>query len=125
MQPREIDALIAEKIMEWSRYEEAFTEKWPIYNGWYNPANQQFQEPKFGTLPQFSTDPSASKQLRDRLRELGFDYSLGLTTDLLTNLKHYGCLLDDKEGLWKATANTEEMAVALASLKAFGVEVTK
>ena len=120
MQPREIDALIAEKIMEWSRYEEAFTEKWPIYNGWYNPANQQFQEPKFGTLPQFSTDPSASKQLRDQMRELEWQYTIGGAYGQPYIAKFW----KENGGDWIVSrSNTEEMAVALASLKAFGVEV--
>lgn len=60
MNNREINALVAEKAMGWRR----------IGTGWMRPNGTS------ADLPDFCDDPAASKQLEDRLFELGFTWSI-------------------------------------------------
>lgn len=87
---REIDALVAEKVMGKS----------------------------YDFLPQFSTDPAASKQLEEKLLALQF----AITIWMAPGVPH-SCKIGAPDGRgFNADGATKEMAVALAALKAVGVE---
>ena len=113
MTSREIDALIAEKVMGLNPSQDA-DDYWEYLN-----AEKQWRD-----VPEFSTDSAASKQLRDKMRADGWGYRI-VSHALLEPLS-YSCSFiaptDSSFGkvVW---ADTEEMAVALAALKATGVEV--
>lgn len=64
------------------------------------------------------TDPAASKQLRDKMRADGWNYSLHTESPI------FWCSFISFDGRgFIEDADTEEMAVALAALKAKGVEL--
>lgn len=75
--------------------------------------------------PLFTTDPVASKQLRDRMRGGGWMFefvdSKLIGTDPITYVARFRRWGSGADG--KATADTEEMSVALAALATLGVEV--
>lgn len=80
--------------------------------------------------PNFCTDPAESKRLRNHMQDMGWWCQLrnawhpkeGYTICWSVFVPH-GTGFNGHSGNWKSAA-TEEMAVALAALKAFGVEVS-
>lgn len=128
MTNREIDALVAERVMGWRlvtdsaelarmgyRTGPGFHDK-----GIYFAGEEWKACIECGNVPEFSADPAASKQLRDKMRADGFDYELNATKrdGIWATFSHPGTVED-----FTTYGDTEEMAVALAALKAFGVEV--
>lgn len=108
MTNREIDALIAEKI---TRHE---------CDNCGSMADCGCEVTNIGSgLPRFSTDPAASKQLRDKMRADGWLYFIS------AHLHDFACewWKPDTDGNFIEKSDTEEMAVALAALKAVGVEL--
>lgn len=146
MTNREIDALVAQHAMEWKwiprddgmgfllppdwrqmiskdgRAGWIYTPSCPgtnLIGGFFGKGEIIQKVPN--TAPYYSTDPAASKRLRDRMRELGWDFhrmDLGKFRRSIA-AKHNGqkwvtACVDDE---------SEEMADALVSLKALGVEI--
>ncbi len=111
---RAIDALVAEHAFGWTglyRMDNVHgVAGWP--GG--KKAHMAPQVP-----PAYSTDPAASKQLRDRMRELGWNFEMRWMSGY-----------NPWAQFWKrgsvaqiGESATEELAVALAALRALGVEV--
>lgn len=116
---RELDALIAEKVMGWKLdYEFADSIGAPTV-----PAlRDQYDE--WGMLPEFSTDISAAWQVVKRLADSGFNVTISRVLDWRDK---YECYLvkenwRDDERICKG-ADTAPLAICLAALKA--VEATQ
>lgn len=127
MTNRELDAAIAEKVMGEGR-PTSLPDYCRVSNGrmWRCLAQTPYQ-----WIPrEFSTDPAASKQLEDRLHQLGWNI-------ILRRPAEYGCAAEvycnygpcDLHGNTKheghgaeAKGPTTQSALALAALKVFGVE---
>lgn len=112
MSAREIDVLLAEIAMQWKRYDNPDGDFLP-HLGWDSDGA------RYGVCPNFSTDPAASYQLRQKIRELGWNYSLTV------NARGSCCVLKrgthDKDwGYSEADADTEMMTFALACCAALG-----
>lgn len=114
MTNREIDALIATKVMGWTP-----DAQHPNLRGlgWWEDSLGSYT----CELPKFSTDPTASKQLRDKMRADGYRFTLWdipATESLRVRCTIVKSILDGET--WQQVSDTEEMAVALAALKAVG-----
>ncbi len=130
MTNREIDAAIAEKVFGWiwddSRCRVC---GWAlVYAGDKSFAGCTRESCSMRPPPpvradsrwgHFSTDPISSKVLRGRMLELGWQFTLRSLFDGTFECTLYGI----GKGIKEAGAETEEMATALAALRAFGVEV--
>lgn len=112
---RAIDALIAEHCMGsfptgkgsefWRCYkQDAFTGEWHA--------------------PPYSADPAASKQARDKMRELGWAYSVDWLPEDMTGSPGVFCACFSRSSVktvHPANADAEQLAVALAILAALNV----
>lgn len=127
MSPREIDTLIAEKIMGWKWYRlgdikilrptDGWTaKKQPLADGTETPFEDNIAQGKY------STDPAASKQLRDHMRALGWRYRITCNESgsdvVLQKGQHSG------GGYFEAHSDTDESAFALAAISAVGTPVS-
>lgn len=140
MTHREIDALVAEHVMGWTVKEfSACTASaylsWNEYKylgtsiHWIRETGMYrvLDESKVGCqhvaiIPRYSTDPAACKQLRDRMRELGWSYTI--KTFLLWDDPHFECVFYGlRLGLEESVGTSEETAVAIAALAALGIKV--
>lgn len=128
---REIDALIAEKVMGWKWFQGSGN------NDLLDPGRERAalalgmlpgRNPERGTtpsrLPHYSTDSVESNQLVNAMRERGYAYSI--TDDredmrIEARFRKRGMALSCS--LFIALEETREMAVALAALRAIGVEL--
>lgn len=121
MSPRDIDALVAEHCMGWRVHfrntahyvlasEEGTTYQSPqaSVNSWHP-----------------STDPAASKQLRDKMHWEGWYYCIRLCDAFSGGDGKLYCHFykHDRDVSGEEWADTEEMAVALAALSAVGKPV--
>lgn len=121
MNAREIDALIAELAMGLCRWPDiGFTAE----QGWYHPEDPGREwatgdkGPYLGVLPHYSTDPAASYQLRQKMRELGWDFK---TMDLGARRRVIAHKYDGKKWLSPcADSDTEMESTALACCAALG-----
>ena len=138
---REIDALVAEKVMGWTLFEG------PDYTLVCDPdcsvdrpqrsvtvsrdettkraIPDRFPPGKHAWHP--STDPVASKQLRDEMRKRGWFWLLQLRQDSGACLMRFWRDSDDGEDVIEADANapTEERAICIAALRAIAGEERK
>lgn len=72
-------------------------------------------------LPHYSADPTASKQLRDKMREKGWSWSMIREQNVISvEFWPFG----DIGNFTERRADTEEMAVALAALATCGVDIS-
>lgn len=100
MTNREIDALIAEKVMAARKSNDP-----PGSMDWFPLA--------------YSADPAASKQLEEKLLALGFTITIWMAPGV-----PHSCKIGTPDGrAFKADGATKEMAGCLAALRAVGVEV--
>ncbi len=76
-------------------------------------------EPCVRRHPEYSTDPAASKQLREKLAEK-WDSTLGHANNHCFALWPKGTIDKYSQPTHLATSDTEELAVALCALKAVG-----
>lgn len=123
MDNREIDALIAENVMGHPKPKQLPN---VIYNrmrvGGWELSLITCSPPLWKALP-YSTDPVASKALRDRMRELG--WALVMSSSL--PLKYFVEFSKVVDNTWvgartyQSLSDTEEMAVVLAALAALGI----
>jgi hypothetical protein len=120
---RELDALVAEKLFgyQWthgSLYDLlAPADKLHAILGMNTIGRGENLAQNLNYVPDFTTDPWASKQVRERMRELGWMYIFHCED------VGYLCFLFLKGGcVAEASADTEERAVALAALRALGVK---
>lgn len=134
MTPREIDAKIAEVVMGLRLFvvDTAFGEG----HAWLPAGSDPAQCCTFGEgfprdvdLPRYSTDPVASKALREKLATGGWSWDFE-TERVGGELKFWFFIYKGNDGLINAVDDahegiheTEEMAVALCGLKAYRVEV--
>lgn len=113
MSPREIDVQIAIHVMQWNRWDDPGGDFLPD-QGW------NADGAKHGVCPDFSTDPAASKQLRDKMRADGWYIRVESTPQG----KSIGCLWKCGQ-VFTGRADTEEMAFAITALDATGKLVGK
>ena len=127
MTNREIDALVAEKVMGLQGVTNRLLGL-GVFRLEYGAGDTDEK------VPAYSTDPAASKQLRDKMLELGWSYQIGYgKTNIESSAgwkitRGFECRLVNMEAdvtRVSATADTEELAVALAALEAVGVEVDR
>jgi hypothetical protein len=132
---RELDALVAEKVMGWEPVNDPDTGLWwRVPKGGYNPSGFQSED----APPAYSTDIAAAWQVVEKI------------TRPLANIRNgewcldrlgYRCCEHDEDGVhgeWRCsfraykgeddewvhvTASTAPLAICLAALKACGVEV--
>ena len=114
-QLRKIDAVIAEKVMGWDVIENS---DWLIGRPRGNGTTEY--------VPRFTTDPAASKQVREKLAERFTILRLthtpnAFTTKFIFEVGQYGV----KRGRIRCDAATEELAVALCALQSIGIEVAE
>lgn len=152
MTNREIDALVAENVMGWKwiprndGYGFLLPPDWRqmltkdglsgwihtpscqttnLIGGFFGKGELTDKAPYGG--PRFSTDPAASKQLRDRMRELGYVVEIfnrvNGSTWCWIHPGEDGLNESNPREIPAISSDTEEMAVALAALFALGVEV--
>lgn len=122
MTNREIDIAIAEKVMGWKRYDDPNGDFLPD-QGWIGDLARN------GVCPFFSTDIVASKQLRDKVHADGWYWAMDGRHE--KDRAPFKSLIWRKaakpapaaENFFSAGSDTEQMAVALSVLKAYGVEV--
>lgn len=129
----EIDALVAEHIDGWRwvvddespyRFLAPVDHKptwWSFAKG-TEPIGKVHSTP---TIPRYSTDPAASKALRDKMRAEGYGYTIDFAPDnsgtpLIMRASFHRSHEDE---LWWADADAEERAVSIAALRAKGIEV--
>lgn len=122
MTPREIDALVAEHVFGWQRWD-TFHDKGqtrPV-TMWFRPDYKYPIE-----APQFSTDLLAAWQVVEKMNEAGW-----WITELRQKVVGYKWGVEFvKDGEWMnidghqlAGADTAQMAICLAALRAKGIEV--
>lgn len=114
---REVDALIAEKVMGWELHD--IDDDCP----WWHSGGEAIAH-KANFLP--TTDAESSRFLRTRLgRQYRWLLGYGSLTEgeLPFGIGLYKKDTDEVIELFMAEANTEEMAVALVALKSVGIEV--
>lgn len=120
---RALDAEIAVKIMGWKQY---LTKNGIYYLGAPDAFCPEFMLSEriteveycgrdLGNAPHYSTDPAASKALRDRLSQLGWNWDLG-QFGYIPSLFTFDLRKEQKR--ITESAETEELAVALCALKA-------
>ncbi len=111
---RELDALIAEHVMGSSICRCDPQRPTPRFN----PDTGLCETCGNGPIQAYSTSPFASKQIRDKMREEGWTYEIAWRGDYCCAKFNHSTY---DEG--HADADTEERAVALATLKTKGVPV--
>ncbi len=128
MTPREIDALIATHVFgipEPPRSEAPnhhLSRRWHASGYWRWEWLDRDGNGLWIPAP-FCTGPAATKRLRDRMRELGWRYRI-LSWDAIDGWRFqcwFGTQRDARDTPGDAEADTEEMAVALAALRALGI----
>lgn len=127
MTNREIDALAAEhcmgrKVSWWSLHPTLHGDEFlPDADG-DCPNQEMLVDGEWLYIERYSTDPAPSKQLRDRMRELGWQWGTRTAASGEYRCEFYK-LPSTLDTYFEGFAATEEMAVALAALKALGIEV--
>jgi hypothetical protein len=126
LQTRNIDIAIAEKVMGAKIIPDPLNVRgcYEEYTPSLQPGNVQWRD-----LQHYTTDPVASKALREKLAKTGtwclsIDDPPRNQPQLFTcTFTLYGKTFYTDEGGGQAEADTEELAVALCALKAYGIEV--
>ncbi len=149
MTNREIDALVAEKVFgivivdrawpcgpepECGCYEAAMTKEGP--GDWHSDLGPVYSPHEFGWPPDengyasvepvqfYSTDSGASKRLRKKMTEMGWNYRLaGQITGRFNATFQRGTHRNGR-GYGEYESDAEELSFALAALTALGVEVS-
>lgn len=130
MTNREIDALVAEHVMGWVRVVSdysplvaAFSKPGEKFESWKTPSGYTGID---SVLSHFSTDPAASKRLRDKMRADGWTITSGEAFYPATQKNGFWCRLF-RHNPWQEFSHdndeSAESVFALAALKAKGVEV--
>lgn len=114
---RELDALIAEKVMGWQRWESGVGTRWKR-GGWSEEANSVSE------VPAYSTDIAAAWEVVEHFRKNGFDVTVSTRKDgtyVNCEITNYDDVnVTDGMNLWDAPH-----AIALAALKAVGMSDEK
>lgn len=119
MTDRELDALVAEKVMG----------IWPwLLHDEYEPKAMTCPETGIQTSPvrafdRYSTDISAAWQVVERMQVDGSWYSISGPADGFP--RYHAEILNGWKSLAEAEAETAPRAICLAALRALGVEVGK
>ena len=127
---RELDALVAEKVMGWHRVHDGLNERWADVNGYGAYVNRGDGTPPPGMFWSPSTDIAAAWQVVEHMR-LRWDHG-NSTTDFWT-IKDCGPsgwrveieFCPDHDApivIYAETPPTAPLAICLAALKAVGVE---
>lgn len=117
---READALIAEKVMGWHKcWSGGLMGRNPNHFQWKDAAG--ITHSPFGENPtEFTTDPAASKQLREKLAAQGWDNQSLMR--LQSGRFGFQMLKPDGTDCGGEASPTEELAVALCALKSVGID---
>ena len=118
-----IDALVAEKVMGWKKIEEGVLWWWEI------PGEDPHHEDWNGHshTPEYTRDPAAMMEVIEAMRKDGrkVTYETGYFGGRCVNDVVISMNMKPGSRSGEADADTMPLAVALASLKAHGVEVPK
>lgn len=117
MQPgTELNALVAEKVMEWKREGDWFEVPYWISGGTFQAHADAFR---------FSTEIASAWQVVEKMREFGWFFYMdnGSQGDSFFVTFHEGKDFSDDGCSASAEAPTAPLAICLAALKALGVEV--
>jgi Phage ABA sandwich domain len=120
MNLREIDLLVAEKVMGWEEVKENDFIKRPDVD-FIGKAPDRFCEDAWSILPNYSTDISDVWEVVENFKDKGFLFTLKNTVG-----GEYTFSLTDWNGMcstYTASSVTAPLAICLAALKAVGVEV--
>lgn len=132
---RAIDALVAEHAMGWKWYRFGKSRflrpdgSWATLNRRLADMTEDTPDDTGYPQGQFSTDPAASKQLRDNMRELGWmpfmKYFQNLEDEsgrivVMAGFRRFGTTEE-----YTAKDKSEEPAWSLAALSALGIEAPK
>lgn len=138
MSDRENDALIAERLFRWRVIEGREAVK-AYYEFLGNPPKEEFAHyrkvwvkygegfpmacDECGNLPEFSTDPAASKQLRAKLAEMGYTWRMELlrkeghvVSGVAFTIFKDDAFGEDERDYQHQRADTEERAVVNCAL---------
>lgn len=107
---RELDALVAEKVMGWKRVGETLIPPMPPGSSVCVPA-----------FPQYSTDAALIPYIVARMAKLGFDFTIGSRSPEPGFLSTFRNLKTDEH--YKGVGENFSEATCLAALRAVGVEV--
>jgi hypothetical protein len=110
----QIDRLVAEKVMGFVNLSD-----WQGIGIVHQP---DASSPAREIVPQYSSNPAAAKQVREKLKERG----LGTRLDISPNGGYWATVWSfkaDDDEYWLRQGATEELAQCLAALKAVGVEL--
>lgn len=109
---RELDGLIAEKVMGWT-YKTFPDGACPTVKHWHGPKDECL-------LPRYSIDIAAAWQVVEEMnnREIGMEL-YRFNSEAMP--KAHECrFYEDSSGYWSASADTAPLAICLAALKAVG-----
>lgn len=119
---REVDALVAEHVMGWR-----LGRNKGVAGGWFWVGDGvSFGDVPRNYEPYYTSDPVACAQLKAKLREQGWDYTISFQHGAHSIPWDWHSVVVDcdvMEGRGAAHEKTEERAVALAALKAHGIDV--
>ena len=123
MENKDIDKLIAEKVMGWERIEgeKAISEfeNQPQKNDWFHRKciwikdGQRMACEECGTLPQYTDSISDAWQVVEKMIEKGFDFGIDYDEGWIAD---FGLPPDYKQG-GQADENTAPLAICKAALK--------
>ena len=117
MNLREIDRLVAEKVMGWEEVKENDFIKRPDVD-FIGKAPDRFCEDAWSILPNYSTDISDAWEVVEQLREKE------LYVDIDTFAEHYDVrVVSGPYEVGHSLSETAPLAICLAALKAVGIEV--
>jgi hypothetical protein len=119
---RELDALVAEKVMGLKQVHRAYDLGEPVTGELYFDNNQDW-----GTVPFYSTDIAAAWSVIDHLIALASAAMDQPYFELRTCGSYYTAVWDTEERDWPTVtedADTAPLAICLAALKAVGVEAS-
>lgn len=118
--PQEANRRIAERVFRYSVINLS-DDHYSLHNGkGYVPnSDRTTQAAVWLLIPNFCGNADASKQLRVRLREMGWHWQLE-NHPTLKFVMHLYRTIDPDDFHWSRNARTEELAVAQAALAAVG-----
>lgn len=125
---REMDAMIAEKVMGWTDFDGESTMYWWVKNGYTDVCNGAPFACQKANTPIFSTGIFDAWQVVEQMRKNGFWFSVCFKT-VVTNTPNYyvefRCVRGGTRGTHCGNDDTIELAICRAALKAMWVEGTK
>lgn len=123
MTDRELDALVAEKVIGLLLWDPALSFVKPC---WIKQKNDVPTLSEIGagiSLPHYSTDISAAWEVVENMKTRGFDYELSGCSSEEGGIAIFQPCPEDTKDRFRGDAPTISRAICLAALNAVGVEV--